>query len=247
MRQFERMSEEYSNKNYPQGSIFASIDQQSKKQKIGVYIFFIPMILLFGGGALFCLVFAFIVEDTLGGLIISAILGLVAGLCLWALLLTRKRSRIGSEGWLAKVADDNKYTEGDLREFDRQALASDSVILDLLGGVSAVLSDQKKGICSRDFVYFANGLLNHKVMKHDDIQYACFVQRILRINVNKRMRSVPYLTITLASKQGTIMYAETDMERGTMLIDLLLEKNPNIDTNNKQVLSEKEFETYIKS
>lgn len=84
-------------------------------------------------------------------------------------------------------------------------------------------------------------------MKHDDIQYACFVQRILRINVNKRMRSVPYLTITLASKQGTIMYAETDMERGTMLIDLLLEKNPNIDTNHKQVLTEKEFNKYIKS
>lgn len=247
MQGFERMNEKFINKNYPQGSVFASINQQSKKQKIGVYIFFIPLTVLFGGGALFCLVFAFMVEDTLGGLIIAGILGLVAALCLWALLLTRKRSRVGSVGWLAKVADDNKYTESDLREFDRQALASDSVILDLLNGVSAVLSDQKKGICSRDFVYFASGLLNHKVMKHDDIQYVCFVQRILRINVNKRMRSIPYLTVTLVSKLDTTMYAETDMERGTMLIDLLLEKNPNIDTNNKQVLSEKEFETYIKS
>lgn len=248
MRQFERMSEEYSNKNYPQGSVIATVEKHSKSEKLTYYLFILPFSILFLIIAFFAVYYSISEDkDIASALAALAFFGGIGGFGVWSIVPKIKRRNLGLDGWIAKIAERNKYSESDIREFDRQALASDSLILELIGKVKSFFATQSKGILSRDFICMDSGI-HLKVMKHIDIQYACLVQRTKQMFMfDHRSKTITYLTVTLVSKQDTMIEAETDMERGTMLIDLLLEKNPNIDTNNKQVLTEKEFKKYMKS
>lgn len=249
MQGFERMNEEYSNKNYPKGSVITTVEKHSKSEKLTYYLFILPFSILFLIIAFFAVYYSISEDkDIATALAALAFFGGIGGFGVWSIVPIKKRRNLGFDGWIAKIAERNKYSESDIREFDRQALASDSLILELIGKVKSFigLGILSKGFFTRDFIGMGSGI-NLRVMKHIDIQYACFVQKTRQIMVNHRTKTITYLTVTLVSKQDTMIDAETDMERGTMLIDLLLEKNPNIDTNNKQVLTEKEFKKYMKS
>lgn len=249
MQQFERMSEEYINKNYPKGSVIATVEKHSKSEKLTYYLFILPFSILFLIIAFFAIYLSiFEYKDIASALAALAFFGGIGGFGVWSIVPKIKRRNLGLDGWIAKIAEQSKYSESDIREFDRQALASDCLILEMIGKVKSFigLGIRSKGFFTRDFIGMGSGI-NLRVMKHVDIQYACFVQKTNQVMVNHRTKTITYLTVTLVSKLDTTISIETDMKRGTMLIDLLLEKNPSIDTNQKHILTEKEFNKYIES
>jgi hypothetical protein len=164
---------------------------------------------------------------------------------LFVIVLTIKRNSLGAEGLIKKSAKNSQYSESEIREFERQAMASDSYILSLTGKIKAVLNGQKDGVLTRDFIYLADA--KNIVMKRSNIIGAFLVERTFYITVNNTRKCVNYLTVTLVSDKGIQTLAETSTEAGAALLAMLHEQNPQIDINNGSVMNEKEYGKYCKA
>lgn len=247
---FKQMNEAYIDKHYPKKSVFSAVSAGNKKAGAGVYIFFGILLVFFGAAGIFTLAMTAKLaadgdSDTASiGIIIGLVCLAVCALSIWMIVLTKKRSGLDAGQLIKKSAGTSMMGESEIREFESQAMASDSYILSLTGKVNAVMAGQKDGILTRDYIYLADPSM--AVMKCRDILSAVLVERIIFINVNKRRKPVHYLCIQLVSKQGVRSQAETDLEPGKALIGMLLEKNPGIDTAGGAVIQEKEYEAYIK-
>lgn len=247
---FAPMSEEYKNKHYPDDSVFSAVHKAAKKGGVFLYIFCGLFFLAFGFGAIVCAIV--LVEtvqagesDLIGGGIFAVCfcLALSAG-CLLTIILTKRRAAGGAEGLIKKGAKNSACDESEIRAFERQALASDSYILALTAKYKAALNGQRDGILTRDYIYLADNL--NIILKYSDIVGAFLVHRVIHITVNNKSKRIDSLTISLVSNQNVQTFVDASAEAGTALLAILLEKNPQIQTNGGNVIEEKEFDTYCK-
>lgn len=247
---FKQMNEAYVDKHYPKKSVFSAVSERNKKTGIGVYIFFGLLLAFFGAAAVFALgmTVKFAADGESGmistGIIIGLVCLAVCALSIWMIVLTKKRSGMDGGQLLKKSAETSGLSESEIQEFDRQAMAGDSFILNLTGKIKAVMAGQKDGILTRDYIYLADQAMT--VMRRKDILCAVLVERVMYITANNKRKPVHYLCIQLVSQQGVRSQAETDIESGKALINMLLEKNPGIDTADGAVMPEKGCEQYIK-
>lgn len=204
---FKQMNEAYIDKHYPGKSVFSAVSTSNKKNGIGVYIFFGIVLVFFGGLGVMSLAmtarFAADGESDMvsTGIVIALVCLAVCILSIWMIVLTKKRSGLDGSQLMKKSAGTSMLSESDIREFDRQAMASDSCILNLTGKIKAAMAGQKDGILTRDYIYLADPAMT--VMKRDDILSAVLVERVMYINVNNSRKPVHYLCLQLASRQGS--------------------------------------------
>ncbi len=247
---FENMNETYIAKHYPKRSLFESVAKNTKKNGIGAYIFSILLL----AGSLACLFFlikTFMqnpVEDTdlrIFFLVVGAILLLFAIISIWLIIITFKRNKKGAKEWRKQSAKNSKLNEEEILEFEKQAIQSNSYILKLTSGINAVLSDNKDGILTRDYIYLAD--LGQTVHRCDKLISACLVEHNIRVHTGSRRQSISYLYITLLSDTGVESSAEVTKESGHALLQLLLEKNHRINICNGQVLNSGQYKEYKKA
>lgn len=247
---FVPMSEEYRNKHYPDNSVFSAIFKLSKKGSIFSFIFFTLFFFVFAAGTIMCTIV--LIEtvmagenDMIGPGIFAVCFFLVMSVaCVLPIVLTKKRAAGGVEGLIKKSAKNSACEESEIREFERQAMASDSFILALTAKYKAALNGQRDGILTRDYIFLADNL--NIVLRYSDIVGAFLVHRVIHINVNNKSKQIDSLTISLVSNKNVQTFVDTSAEAGTELLSILLEKNAQIETNGGKVMQEKEFDTYCK-
>lgn len=247
---FAPMNEEYTSKHYPDGSVFSTIHKKSKKSNLAFYIFFAPFLLIFAVGAIFST--KRLIETVMAGENDMISVGVFAvcfclvmfAICLFSVLLTKKRSAGGAEGLIKKSAKNSACDESEIREFERQAMASDSLILALTAKYKAALNGQRDGILTRDYIFLADNL--NIVLKYSDIVAAFLVHRVIYITVDNKSKQIDSLTISLVSNKNVQTFVDTSAEAGTALLSFLLNKNPHIETKGGNVIQEKEFAAYCK-
>lgn len=248
---FIQMNEDYINKHYPNRSIFSSINNSNKKIGIGIYALFGIFMVMSGLGTVWGVVTLMerIKEgesDIIApGLFIIGFFFIIFAVSLFTIILTKKRNSLGAEGLIKKSAKISKYSENEIREFELQAMASDSYILNLTDKIKAALSGQKNGVLTRDFIYLAD--IKNIVIKRCDIVGAFLVERTLYVTENQyTQKPITYLTVSIVSNKGIQTLAETSIEAGKALLAMLQEQNPQIDTKDCSVMQEKEYNKYCK-
>lgn len=248
---FAPMSEEYRNKRYPEGSVFSAYHKASKKGGAFIYIFMGIFFILFGVGTVVCTIV--LIEsimagenDMIGpGIFAVCFFLVIAAVCLFSIIITRKRAIGGVEGIVKSSAKNSACDESEIREFERQAMASDSRILALTAGYKAALNGQRDGILTRDYIFLADN--QNIVMKFSDIVGAFLVHRVIYINVNNKSKRIDSLTISLVSNKNVQTFVDASAEKGSELLSILLGKNPQIETRGGSVIEEKEFDKYCKA
>lgn len=249
--QFQTMNESYIEKHYPNHSVFEAFAAKTRKAGAGVYVLF---------GALFaaCIYGLIWSQGTLEGyrqsgetdmvqtgMVISAIFALFALLAVFCIGLTIWRSKRDGGDWLKQSAVHSKLEEGKIREFERQAMMSDSYVLKLTSGANALISGSKDGILTRDFVYLADSDLT--VIPIDSLISACMVNSTYYVGDSPNRKAIPYLALYLLSKHGVESYAEASLEAGTALTELLLQRNPQLETCDGRVMTTKEYSDFKKA
>lgn len=246
---FKKMEEAYIRKHYPKRSVFAAIDKSNKKNQGSNFIVLVIMLVLMAALTVFGITRTMEYQasgesDMIKiGMIISAVGFILSVLMIGLMVLTVKRSRMGAETLLKKCAKDSGLKESELREFEGQAMASDSYILKLTGKINGAIGGQKDGILTRDFVYLGDS--SQIVMRCSNVISAILVDMVIYITVNKTRKTVHYLGIRLVSEQGIQATAETTKEAGMALQAMLREKNPQLDTGDGVVMSEKQHDQHI--
>ncbi len=240
----EKMDEAYREKYYPQGSFFEKAAKESRRGN---------MILAVMSGVVSAALTALILwmvslvryhsgqgneESVKVGLIFMAVVGAVLALCLFGLVIAVRHIRDGAADVLKKAAKSSGLTQDELREFDRQALQSDSFVLHLAGKVSAAMSGQKDGLLTRDYIWL--GDTRSIVLKRQDIVGASLYHWYYYVN-KKRVRS---LNLALLNKNDVMATAEVKEEAGRELMDLLARENPAVQLHQGILEEGKEFDAW---
>ncbi len=248
---FSKMNEDYVQKHFPDGSVLESARKTVKRRSIGAIFFFA----LFFVGSLWGFVWSVgrtiesvsSGDDTLGvGIAICVFFGLVT-LGLFALLyFLIKESRKKRSDYIAASAKHSKLLESEVEEFERQAVATDCYILKLTTGLDRALSNATNpdGLLTRDYIYLANPA--QIIMRVDQLKACCFSDYTYYISVGNKQKKIHCLSIGLIASNGVSVCSDTTKEAGEALMNLLKERNSEMDTNNGEVLKEGEFDKYKK-
>lgn len=230
---FIPMSEDYRQKHYPNG-YFNSVAKKSG----GVALIICGAVLSLMGLAIGYMAFCFLLDvihgetyDGAAGVIIFffiiALIFLIPGVLL--IRFGIKRKLMNAESWISKSAENSKYPESVIRDFDNQVISPDCIRL-----------PQNIGFLTRDYIYFEN-LLSLCVIKRSDIIGAYLVSLSDTVNVGNKIKTVYNIYIAVFSNQNTHIINQIKQKYGEQLISMLTENNPDIDTANGRILSEKEY------
>ena len=242
---FEQMNENYCDKYYPKGSVYEKLNAEHKRGSVVLAVFLVLMGCFFGTVLIW--VISRIVDDMRDGntdlqilLIVLAVVGIPFLLCVLGLVYAVKNYRKGAEVRIKKSMELSGLSEAEVREFDRQAMQSDSYILRFKGGVAAKVAAQRDGILTRDYLWMgdATGL----IVKREDIIAACFYKWSYYAGKKKMWcQSVAVLT-----RQDKMSSAEATSERGQAFIELLVQANPSIYVEKKLLNEGKEYDNWRK-
>ena len=104
------------------------------------------------------------------------------------LFLVTKDMRRSMEEWISRIAAAGGCSEGEMREFDNQAVEPDSLIVNLLGKIKAVTAGQKSGILTRDYIELYNsGRLG--VLKVSRITGAYLTDNVYNVKVGNSIKT----------------------------------------------------------
>ena len=241
---FEKMNNKYIEKYYPNRSVFEKVAKSMKKGSMFAYIFFGLLIIGSIAGAVW------IINQNISyqqsgdldmaetGTIIAWFFGIFALLMLVPIVVTVLRNKKKSSDWMAICAKKSKLNETQLKEFEQQAMSSDSYILKLEKGSTAAVT----GILTRDYVYL--GDLSLTVIRCEDIASVCMVDVVSTSTTNNHTIKTHDLAIKILSKEKVEAESVVNKVSGKALIELLLERNPNINTFDGKVLKEREYLRY---
>jgi len=242
---FEQMNENYCDKYYPKGSVYEKLSAEHKRGSVMLAVVVVFAGCFFGSGLIW--VISRIVDNMRDGtsdwqisLIILAVVGIPFLLCILGLVYAVKNYRKGTAIRIKKSMELSGLSEAEVREFDRQAMQSDSYILRFKGGVAAKVAAQRDGILTRDYLWMgdATGL----IVKREDIIAACFYKWSYYAGKKKMWcQSVAVLT-----RQDKMSSAEATSERGQAFIELLVQANPSIYVEKKLLNEGKEYDNWRK-
>lgn len=240
----EKMDETYRNKNYPQGSFFEKAARENRRGNV-----ILAVMAAVVSAALMALILWMVSlvryhsgqgndDSAKVGIIFIAVVGAVLVLCLLGLVLAIRHMRDGVADAIKKAAKSSGLTEEELREFDHQAMQSDSYVLSLTGKLSAAMANQKEGILTRDYIWL--GEPRGSILKRQDIVAAGLYHWYYYMN-KKRVRS---LNLALLSRNNVLVSAEVREEAGRELMKLLAEAHPAIQVHQGILEEGKEFDAW---
>ena len=148
-----------------------------------------------------------------------------------------KGMRKSADDWIRIVAKAGGLSEQEVREFDRQAMEPDSLILIHLGKLKSFAAGQKDGILTRDYICLYNNNMP-RVLKLDRLTEAHLKDNTYYVKVGKTQKKAHYLTINLMSRDNKTAWAETSQESARALQEELVNRCPGIDTAGGAVLAE---------
>ena len=247
---FQSMTPEYANKYFPGGSVFEGAAKTLKRRGV-IGIFFIG---LFVAGGLLGLVFTISraleymaqgEDDVISVVIVlCAFFGLITlGFSALLIYLIKSIAK-GRDGYIARSAKNSELSVSEIETFDQQAMASDCLILRLTEGLDRALSNSitKDGLLTRDYLYLADPA--QIVFRVDSLRACCFTDYTYYVTTGNRNKKIHNLAIYLLASNGVSLRSDTTEEAGTALINLLLERNPAIDTNDGNILPENDEDSY---
>lgn len=239
-----KMDETYRNKNYPQGSFFEKTAGANKRGNIilAVMAAVVSVALIALIGWMVSLVQYHSAqgndESTQIGMIFIAVVAVILALCVFGFIVAIRHIKDGAEQVIKKAAKNTGLTEEELREFDRQAMQSDSYVLSLNGKVSAAMSGQKDGILTRDYIWL--GDIGSCVLKRADIVGASLYHSYYYVN-RKRICT---LNLALLSRGGVTASAEVREEAGKELMKTLAEAHPTLQVHEGVLEEGKPFDQW---
>lgn len=250
---FAKMDEDYAQKHFPDGSVLEAAMKTVKRRSIGIIIFFGIFLAAAVYGLVWslCRTFEYISErqdDMLDvGIVISVFFGLIVLVSLIILVITIKNQLKKRDAYIADSAKKSKLPVSEIENFERQAAASDCYILKLTAGLDRALSNatNKDGLLTRDYIYLADPA--QTVMRIDSLKACCFGDYTYNMSVGNHTKKIHCLAIYLIASNGVSLLSDTTKEAGIALMEILKERNNEIDTNGGAVLSEKDFDDYKKS
>lgn len=240
----EKMSEEYKSKHYPQGSV---MEKAAAENRRGNVILAVMAALVSAGLGWLIFWLASLTMDHRAqgnddsaqmGVIFIAVIGVILALCLFGLVFAIRHIKDGKDMAIRKAAKFSQLTEDEVREFDRQAMQSDSSVFRLAGKVSAAMSGQKDGILTRDYIWL--GAVQNCILKREDIVGACLYWSYYYVN-RKRISN---LNLALLSRNGVTASAETQEEAARELLQTLREAHPAIQVQEGTLKEGKEFDRW---
>lgn len=249
---FSKMTEEYAQKHFPDGSVLTSALKTVKRRSAGGFIFFG----LFLAAALYGLVWSIGrtrelmaggEEDMLSvSMVICGFFAVIILVCLIVLFVLIKTSLQKQDDYIASSAKHSKLPVSEIEAFERQAVASDCYILKLTSGLDRALSNgtNKDGLLTRDYIYLADPA--QTVMRVDSLKACCFSDYTYYIDTGKHHKKIHCLAICLIASNGVSVLSDTDEKAGRALMAILKERNSAIDTNDGNVLPEGELDGYQK-
>lgn len=239
---YENMNEAYIKKHYPEGSVFKAF----KKTNKGARAYF--TLLIMAGFTAGCLaVFIWSANRTLEmfrdgeeglgiGIGISIVILLFALVFGFVIFIAVKDMTRTVDDWIRLTAKKGACSEQELREFDKQAMEPDSLILNHLGKLKSFTVGQKSGILTRDYICLY-GNAAPQILKLDTLTEAFLKDNSYYVKVGNKSKLAHYLTINLANnKNNKSAWAETSLESGRALQALLKDRCPGIDTAGGDVL-----------
>lgn len=228
-------------KRFPKG-YFAAVEKSYKGS--GVVLLVMGGIITPIGFWLLFLLGKFILEEAPGnsapltggdiaGMVIFCLIPLLIFLggvfCLWTGI---RRFRCSGGEWFRRIVEESGYTESEIREFDRQISSPGSIAVILLekGQPGALLTES----------YF---LMEPGVpMKYGDIKGAYLVDYPETIYTGKTMKTILRRNLAVFAEHWNFIRANAKPEIAQRVLDMLLERNPQIDTADGRVLSDREYD-----
>uniref|UniRef100_UPI0040575CA9 hypothetical protein n=1 Tax=Acetatifactor sp. TaxID=1872090 RepID=UPI0040575CA9 len=245
---FQKMDEAYIQKHFPNGLIFEKVSKKIKTSGIVLVIFILAPIFL---GSLYGMIWSarraleWMAEghDDMGIAIgICVFFAVITLIFLILIIVTLKGSNKKQGDYIASSAKQSKLPESEIRCFEQQAVASDCYILKLTAGLDRVLSNNtnQDGLLTRDYIYLADPA--QTVIRIKDLKVCCFEEYTYYVN-NKKVKN---LAIRLIASNGVTVSSDTTQKAGLALMELLGERNPEIDTLDGKVLQEGAYMEYYK-
>lgn len=241
---FAKMDEHYRDKHYPKGSV---LEKASKEHKRGA-VRAIVMLSIFAAGFGAAFFWALSLAQSFAapedadmrqvGYVILAIVGVLFLLCVLGIVFFAKRFRRGVDTIIKKSEELSGLTEEDIREFDRQAMQTDSVILKFQNKFDAAFSTQKEGILTRDYLWA--GDMACTIVKREDIVGVCFYRWHYYAG-KKKMWS---RSVSVLSRLNKTVSAEATEESGLALMELLAETHPDIHVEKRTLDEGKEYDNW---
>lgn len=226
--EFQRMSEAYQEKHYPQGSVLVKSTGKNRTNSIILIV-----ILLAAGGALTAGILYFLSliryhlsegrgDEATVGYVLIAIFAVFLALCVLGLVFSVKNLHRGVDAIIAASAKRSGLTAEEVRAFDQQAFQSDTCILKLKNAVSAAMANQADGLLTRDYLWLGDAA--NLIMRRRDVAGACLYQWSYYVK-NKRCWC---LSAAVVSRENAVISAEVTPESGAALLGLLHRLHPEI-------------------
>ena len=240
-KHFQTMTEADCRKRYPKG-YFAAVEKNAKGS--GIVLLVMGVIIAPIGFWLLLVLGKFFMKEgmnstapmTAGDMVGAVIFFLIPLLiflfgvfCLW---LGIRRFKSTGEEWFRNAVEQSSYTEGELREFDRQVSRP--------GTVAVILSErgQPGALLTEDYFLIEPGI----PMKFGDIKSVYLVDYPETVYTGKTMKTIQRRNLAVFSDQWTFSRAHAKPEVAQRVQAMLLEKNPEIDTADGRVLSDREYD-----
>lgn len=242
----EQMNEQYREKRFPQGSVLIRSNEKTRKSSKVLLVLVALLELLLAAGEVYFLSLiryhkeAGHAEQVTIGWVFFGVLALFFLLLLWAMTKLVKNAKAGPEATIAACAKHNGLSEEEVREFDRQALRSDSYILKCAGAVSAAMANQTDGLLTRDYLWLGDAA--NSILKRSELAGACLYQWTYYAG-RKRLHAT---SLAVVDHRGRMISAEADTQRGKALLAFLAGQCPGLRVEERLLREGKEFDQWKK-
>lgn len=228
------MDRAYREKHYPNG-YFAAVAKNARGG--GVALIICGLVLALMGLGILALEAAIFTAgdaaDSISEIIVIGIVGLVFLVPgIFVIRFGIRRMKSNETDWIKKFVDASDYPESIIRDFGNQVLEDQSLRLRL---------DSLEGTLTRDYISIAN-FMAPCIIKIEDVTGAYLVETSYQVNINGKTKTAYTTSIAVFSNHNTYMYATAKEKTVKQIQEILLQRNPAIDTAGGRMLSEKEFQ-----
>lgn len=238
MTAFKQITNEYKTKHYPQG-YFAKLAKGSGGLAL-VICGALPALL---GIWLVSFVVGRMTEDTeyppdTSVAIVVAIVALILlAIGILIIVFGVRRMRMGRTQWMERCVKASDYPMEVVEDFDSQFMRTDAMWVQL--DPSGILN-----VLTTDYILHRN-LMAPCLIKLSDIAGVYMVYLTDTISVGNKIKKVTKLNVAVFSNHKTWFVMSAKEKLAHEFMDMIADRNPNIDTAGRRVLNESEYQAMV--
>lgn len=239
---FTLINDTYRKKHYPNG-FFPAAEKTSKNLRIFCYVFavillipFLPM-MLWGFGTAISEAMSGGGDGVIGGAVVGGIGFVFTAGAVFFIILGKYSGKKTSDSWLDKYMASSNYPESVLHEFEQQLMSSEAYLMYLEGKATTAFP----GILTENFI-----CANTCVIRKSDIHSVILIDVTDNVLAGDLLKPVRRTDIAILSNQKTCIRLTAKPKAIELLMPMLAQDNPGIETGNSRLLTEKEFVQYYK-